>query len=211
MAHPRPLRTVGWMVAGLLWISALAVGLDAIRRYEYTPGTAAGAPANWPSASRIPRFKGYFTLVVFAHPECPCTRASLAELERLLTRLEGRVNISVQFRKPRITLKEAQATGLWQAAERIPGVGLTLDSAGDEMRAFGAAVSGQAVLYDPAGHLVFSGGLTEARGHEGRNAGIDAVQRLVMRQAETRAPLRTPVFGCSLITPSTSEGSAWTL
>lgn len=210
MAHLRPLRPAGFVMLGLLWISVVAGGLEAITRYEYTPGTAAGAPANWPSASRIARQEGRFTLVLFAHPECPCTRASLAELGRLLTRLEGRVNTSIQFRKPGMELEEARATPLWRTAAGISGVALALDDAGEQMRVFGAAVSGQAMLYDPSGRLVFSGGITGARGHEGANAGIEAVERFVLGRAAQGSPLRTPVFGCSLLTPSSGE-LGWTL
>ncbi len=211
MVHPRALRPFGWIIVGLLWISAVAAGLGAITRYEYTPGPPAGAPASWPSASRISRHEGRFTLVLFAHPECPCTRASLAELGRMRTRFKGHLDTSIQFRKPGMTLAEAQSIGLWQTAAEFPGVALALDSAGEEMRAFGAAVSGQAVLYDPTGRLIFTGGLTGARGQEGPNAGIEAVQRLVLGLIEARSPLHSPVFGCSLLTPSTEKGARWTL
>ena len=61
--------------------------------------------------------------------------------------------------------------------------------------AFGAFTSGQVFLYGTSGELLFSGGITGSRGHEGDNAGRDAVESLLDRR---NAPAHTPVFGCSL-------------
>jgi hypothetical protein len=62
---------------------------------------------------------------------------------------------------------------------------------------FGASTSGQTLLYNDSGRLVFNGGITAARGHEGPNDGQDAVIALL----QNRPPLHTatPVFGCSLL------------
>jgi hypothetical protein len=61
---------------------------------------------------------------------------------------------------------------------------------------FGVAVSGQTLLYDAAGRLIFSGGITDARGHSGDNAGRGALVSLLNGRASTVT--RTPVFGCLL-------------
>jgi hypothetical protein len=78
-------------------------------------------------------------------------------------------------------------------------VDLRIDEGGAEARRFGAATSGQALLYDAAGRLVFSGGITPARGHSGDSAGRDAIIRWVERGT---APQKSAfVFGCSLHDP----------
>ncbi len=76
---------------------------------------------------------------------------------------------------------------------------------GDEARRFGAATSGHVMLYDAAGRLHFSGGITPARGHEGDSLGRDAVIDLIeaYRSAGRRC---SPVFGCPLATPRTAPG-----
>ncbi|HKX46007.1 MAG TPA: hypothetical protein VJP77_04845, partial [Planctomycetota bacterium] len=50
--------------------------------------------------------------------------------------------------------------------------------------------------YEPAGALVFSGGLTSARAHEGDNRGRDAVRHFVLQGAVVERG--TPVYGCAL-------------
>ena len=78
----------------------------------------------------------------------------------------------------------------------IPGVATILDRGGREAARFGAHVSGQTFLYDAAGRLVFSGGMTIARGHAGDNDGEDALLALI---TAGHAPVAsTPVFGCLL-------------
>ena len=40
-----------------------------------------------------------------------------------------------------------------------------------------AITSGQTLLYDTKGHLVFSGGITGGRGHEGDNTGRESIEK----------------------------------
>src|SRR5436190_789460 len=68
---------------GLLWAGLVLFGARTLLNYENTSGTPANAPSQWPSNSRIARPDSKFALVMLAHPNCPCTRASLAELEIL--------------------------------------------------------------------------------------------------------------------------------
>ena len=189
-------------VLGLAWASAIGFGARSLLRYENTPGEAGDPLRNWPRESRLLRPADRFALVLFAHPNCPCTRASLAELEILMARLKGRVAAFVRFRKPEANLSEVQSSDLWKKASSIPGVSAGFDANGLDVRQFGAETSGQALLYDLQGRLVFSGGITTARGHEGDNAGVDAV---IARVNGREAPFHTSAFGCSLRDPGTAE------
>jgi hypothetical protein len=62
---------------------------------------------------------------------------------------------------------------------------------------FGAETSGYVLLYNPAGQLLFSGGITGSRGHAGDNAGEDAIIALV--NGQNPGVTHTSVFGCSLL------------
>ena len=73
---------------------------------------------------------------------------------------------------------------------------MIVDLNGAEAHRFGAATSGQAMLYDPAGRLLFSGGLTEARGEAGESEGMDAI--LHNLGGAPGAATRAPVYGCEL-------------
>jgi hypothetical protein len=182
--------------AGTLWLLMIGAGITTLWNYESTPGVAAATPDLWPAASRIKPATGRATLVMLAHPHCPCTRASIGELARLMTQAQGRVRAYVLFVKPREFSGEWAQSDLWASAAAIPGVIPVLDDGGAEARLFNAATSGQTVLYDAAGNLLFSGGITSARGHAGDNAGRTAIVSLLTAdEAEARD---TPVFGCPL-------------
>lgn len=197
------------MAIGLAWVSSVGWGARMLFTYENTPGAPGASAGRWPAGSKIARPQGKFTLVMLAHPECPCTRASLAELEILMARLPGKLVALVEFRKPGADQREVQGMALWNRAAAIPGVSVGFDQDGAAVEEFGAEVSGQALLYDPEGLLVFSGGITAARGHEGDNAGVDAV---IQRVNGGQAPFRTAVFGCSLRDPGArtlEKESSW--
>ena len=127
-----------------------------------------------------------------------------------MTRLPGKLSATVEFRKPEASDDQVRSSDLWKYASSIPGVTPGFDAAGSEVRAFGAETSGQAMLFDPQGRLLFSGGITAARGHQGDNDGLDTVEALAAGpQPATGPTLHAPVFGCSLRDPDLKEVSAW--
>jgi hypothetical protein len=135
---------------------------------------------------------------MFAHPHCPCTRASLAELERLVARAGGAITPWIVFYKPSTADSDWEQTDLWRKAQAIPGAHVATDIDGQLAQRFGASTSGHTLVYDAGGHLAFSGGITSARGHEGDNAGRDAV--IALLKAEPSETSENPVFGCPIST-----------
>lgn len=197
------------VAAGLLWVLFVGLGARMLLTYESAPGESGVPQPKWPSESHLIRSKGKFTLVMLAHPDCPCSRASVAELEILMAQLEGKLVALIPFRKPGARAGEARASDLWKQAAAIPGVLVFFDADGREAELFGATVSGQTMLYDTEGRLVFSGGITNGRGHQGDNPGVDSIIRKVRGEA---GQSHAPVFGCSLRDPSVKvlkEDPSW--
>lgn len=183
-----------------VWFLSVGAGLAILLRYEKEPGLSAAPPARWPAGTRLERGTGRATLVMLVHPGCPCSRASIEELDRIMARCRGLVTAHVLFFKPREFADDWEKTDLWYRAAAIPGVRVARDDDGVEAAVFRAATSGQVVLYDAAGALVFRGGITPSRGHAGDNDGRQAiVAQLTANEAPTRTG--TPVFGCSLRDP----------
>lgn len=200
MNSPRTRRTwrlVPTIVFGFIWIALIAVGLRTLMSYESAPGTVGAVPATWPQASRIPPPRDHAVLVMLAHPRCPCTDASMEELAKIMAHVQGKLSTYVVFLKPKGASSTWDDTGLRRSAAKIPSVTVLTDVEGKEARRFGAETSGHAVLYDRNGRLLFSGGITQARGHAGDNSGESAIIALVNEHRADRA--KTFVFGCSLV------------
>jgi hypothetical protein len=165
-------RTSLWLgVVGVVWIIGLGIGLRASLNYENGPAAAGQPPPEWPSQSGIHRRAGLPTIVVMAHPHCPCTRATVGELAVLMARVQKRVTAVVVFVIPNGVPEKWEQTELRRQAAMIPGVTVVDDPGGKEAASFGALASGQTMLYDAAGKLQFNGGITASRGHSGDNAG----------------------------------------
>jgi hypothetical protein len=193
------------LAAGALWLFMISTGIGVLWDYESTPGVAAAAPDRWPDDSRIKRAPDRATLIMLAHPHCPCTRASVGELSRLMTQAQGRVKAYVLFVKPPNFADGWEQTDLLASAAAIPGVSVVRDDEGVEASRFHAATSGQTMLYDTGGKLLFSGGITSARGHAGDNAGRTAIVSLLT--AGGAGQQATPVYGCPLFAGAT--GCPW--
>jgi hypothetical protein len=178
-------------------LSAAAAGGWWLHKYEIAQGGVRPTPERWPSTARLNASRECDTLVMFAHPRCPCTRASIEELNRLLAKCEGKVATRVLFFQPSNYPPEWSRGSLWKSAAAIPGVIAQSDTDGLEARRFGAETSGFVVLYSVSGDLLFRGGITGSRGHAGDNAGVEAVVSIV--NGAKAASRQTPVFGCSLL------------
>jgi hypothetical protein len=190
----RPLTIV---LFGLAWIAAIAIGAHGLMSYEASPGGVGAVRRDWPATSKISRPNEQLALIMLAHPRCPCTRASINELGKIMAHGQGKVSAYVLFLKPRGASLDWEDTELRRSAAKIPGVNVLSDVDGLEARKFGAETSGHTFLFDRNGRLLFSGGITQSRGHSGDNAGESAIVALVNNHRAGRA--RTFVFGCSLV------------
>jgi hypothetical protein len=113
-----------------------------------------------------------------------------------MARVGGRLAAHVLFIKPGELQDGWENTDTWKSAQRISGVMVRRDDAGLEAQLFGAATSGQVVLYDGAGRLLFSGGITPSRGHVGESAGVTRIIDLITK-GEADQP-DSLVFGCPI-------------
>jgi hypothetical protein len=190
------MKTGFLLLCGGLWLALLGTGTALMLRYESTPGASGQAPVEWPVASQLRRTPGEATLIMLAHPKCPCTGASLDELAALMAENRGHVTAHVLFLKPENAQDDWTKTTLWRTATAIPGVTVSTDHAGVEAARFGGETSGDVLLYDAQGRLAFHGGITVARGHVGGNAGHTALAALLAGNPTSQT--HTPVFGCPL-------------
>jgi hypothetical protein len=179
-----------------VWVVAVGFGLFKLLDYSNTPSLGAAPPTRWPESSTLVKAPGRLTVVMLAHPQCPCTRASIGELAIAAAQAPGRLDIHVVFLdSPAFELE----SDLWHSALEIPNTRVIADPDGAEIRRFGVKASGHTLVYDAAGRLAFSGGVVSARGHAGANRGREALVEL----ARNGRPSVTssPVFGCALQSP----------
>jgi hypothetical protein len=198
----------GWSILALgmwLWMTDYAFEAD-------TPADCFRA-ANWPQNSRIARADNRRTLLFFIHPRCPCTRASVTELEKLFAgqslREEQQPQIVVVAAIPSQASMKWQKSNTIERATDLPNATLFWDYGGQEAKLFGAVASGTVILFSHDGTRTFAGGVTAMRGHEGDNVGSERLYTaLTQRHGE---PLElTPAFGCRLWVGESADDSACT-
>lgn len=178
------------------WLVGVVGGFGLLSNYANAPGIAGTPPQKWPGESHLLRATDRSTLVMLVHPHCPCSRASMGELARLMAQSESRLTAYVLFAKPAKFAEGWEQTDLWAIAGAITGVTVMRDDDGVEAHRFHAATSGQTILYDEEGTLRFNGGITAGRGHEGDNNGRSAIVSLLTSNKAEHT--QTPVFGCAL-------------
>lgn len=197
-----------WSTNALIALWALAALLlwREMVRHDFAVSRSADAEfaCTWPSDTSLVPATDRHTVLLFIHPKCPCTRATLHELDRLLTRLD-RANIE----PPRVAIVAVTPEGadtswlnspIMERASRLAASDVVLDYGGHEAEIFGVTTSGTAMLFDRSGACQYAGGLTASRGHEGDSSGANALASLLA--GTESANRRLPVFGCRLYLPS---------
>jgi hypothetical protein len=139
---------------------------------------------------------GVWKIMVFAHPKCPCTRATLAELDRIVNQNPGGLAATVYFVRPEGAPADWMESPQVQAAQRISHVRVLMDEGGLLANRYGAEASGFTFLVDPSGRCVFEGGITASRGMEGESSGQAAILDLLQGRKPNSSS--APVFGCAL-------------
>ena len=197
---PKKIPAFLLLIVALPWLGCAVFGFACLGRRDGAAGASGHPPAQWQPSPLVALHPLKPTLVMLIHPQCPCSRASLSELNHLMALCPNRAAVLVFFLKPPGCTQAWVKTDLWRQASAIPGVRVCMDANGETARRFGAATSGEALLYAPSGRLLYHGGLTGARGHEGDNAGVSAVAALLERpEAWDKAqPAQEPVYGCPL-------------
>jgi hypothetical protein len=191
-ARPLP-RVLPALVA--LWAITLAAAVVWIWNFKTTPGRPSQPPATWPASVRLPQ-RGR-TLIVTLHPLCACSQATISELGRLMAKLEPPPTVYALFYSSTSEpTRRLEDTTLWQRTAAIPHVTPLVDANGTMATAFGAETSGDVIAFGARGQLLFHGGLTPARGHEGDSFGQRRL--LAVLRGETPDRSDSPVFGCAL-------------
>jgi len=168
-------------------LGALAIAVPgALAAYDYASRTH----------GRIPLARQLETAAQLAANGFQVTRTLAKRLEENAGELQRFESSRAVFFKPDGVAEDWTRTGSVGEAERIPRVKVVFDKSGREAELFGAATSGQTDFFDTDGGLLFSGGITAARGHAGDNAGRDAIVGWTSNGAADRT--RTPVFGCAI-------------
>jgi hypothetical protein len=190
----RNLLSIGLMASSVV---ATLIGLGVLLGFDQTAGAQADAPARWPVQSLMRRAGDRPALLVFVHPFCGCTAATLGELARIIARGPS------GSRQPAITILFARPQGagwrtspLWDDARQLAGANVLWDEGAREARRFGVRTSGEVLLYGRNGDLLFHGGVTGSRGHAGDNYGADQLAAAL----NSGQPVQTAphVFGCAL-------------
>ena len=184
-------------IAIIVWSVACAAGFWKLWVYGNTPSVSGEMnPANWQIPAELVVTEDVHAMYVFAHPKCPCTRATFNELERLQAQFEGRMAIRVVFFEPMDADASWRRTGLWAQASQFPNAEIIPDPGGALAHSAGATSSGTVGVFDPDGQLLFWGGITPSRGHEGESVGLISVRSVLSGGEPIQS--RCDAFGCEI-------------
>ncbi|PQO45433.1 hypothetical protein [Blastopirellula marina] len=191
-----PLSTAAFV----LWVIAVVGVLGSMIAYGGMAGAQLPAPKFWPNDTTIARSLDKPTLLVFLHPECPCSRATLDNLEPVIRDRDIAVVVICLGQLDLDSCEDLDHLGGCHSQLRrwsqYSNVNLVSDPVGQESDRFGAATSGYCLLFDGKGQLLYRGGVTSSRGHRGANAGVASLTTILDRSGP--ATDTYPVYGCPL-------------
>jgi hypothetical protein len=197
-SEAKPLDWQAYVLTAV-WLGAIGVFLQLNWHFDFQSGKQNPAPRELAKNWKLNLQPNCYTLLMFVHPRCACSRASLAELKKILQRCSN-VRATVLFFAPSESGKNWTQTDLWQSALAIEHVKVISDADARIAKHFGSLTSGHCLLYNPSGKLCFSGGITAARGHVGDNFGAEQIVTAASKSSQSSI-VKTSVFGCQIANP----------
>jgi hypothetical protein len=186
------------IVGIFVWFAVVSAGLLTLVAHSNAPGAVTTLVDAGRVVDGLSLSTDEATQVMFAHPRCPCSQSSMRELARILTECPSAVQVQIWFYCPDDEPDDWAHTELWELASHLATFEPRIDRDGRAAAQCGVQTSGHALLFEPSGELVYSGGLTSSRGHEGDSLNSQALGRLLRGESNEIASF--PVFGCPIHT-----------
>jgi len=184
-----------WVIALLIWLSAIALGYSWLFRYSFAAGKTMAAPSTIPESLAPAKPPARAQLFIALHPRCPCSRATVRELARILSRSADASEVTVLMYKPAGEPNGWIEGALLNDCRRM-NCRVRIDPDGRLAAGLGSLTSGGVALYGVDGKLHYQGGITASRGHEGDNIGESAVIQIL--HGDDARHRWMPVFGCPI-------------
>ena len=183
------------------WLTAILLGMSGMLAHRYASGAIAINSA-WPLQSKLSLHPSERTLLVFLHPQCPCAAATVEEISRMLAKAGQQADLQLVVFRPENQSQEWSETPTIQRAQLLGASRCWDDVNGRIASQFHVSTSGQVLLFETDGRLLFNGGVTDSRGHQGDNPNADALIQLLMQSSQNmQQTVVRDVFGCE-ITPA---------
>src|SRR6267142_2388289 len=139
-----------WMLALLFWLALIASGQFWLLRYSFARGATASAPDSIPAFLNCSTTPSRPQLFLSLHPRCPCSRATVNELAKILTRVPNASEVTVLLYKP-ANEPDPWMNGTLRDECRRMGCKIRADPGGLLASSLGSRTSGSVVLYDADG------------------------------------------------------------
>ena len=82
---------IPWICALATWAAVIVAGCLILEAYAASPGARGRALSVWPPYCEMALDGRQPTLLIFLHPDCPCSSASVDELKEIVGRCGDRV------------------------------------------------------------------------------------------------------------------------
>ncbi|HEX7833208.1 MAG TPA: hypothetical protein VF787_26365 [Thermoanaerobaculia bacterium] len=195
-SRPSTRRRAAAIAIAAIWLIIAGAGAIALLARESRAADRGSTPSTWPASTKLEHATDKPTLLMFMHPNCPCTRASVTQLTRILAAAPRGLQPKVIFVARPAAEHDWRVDWLTSMTRDVPGSTYVLDAKSAEANRFGATTSGHVLLYSADGTLHFDGGVTLGRGHQGDNDAAESLSRaLALPENE---PVETAVFGCAI-------------
>ncbi len=176
------------------WAVIIALGMLQFYRYETREGAKEVSNKSWPEGTSLSYSKSKFSWVMGIHPKCPCSLATVGNLERLFRYIEEPFHITALVRQD--PLSDESKSKVVRRLSKLPQVSIFFDERGETAAKFGMLTSGDSRIYNRSGELIFAGGITINRSHEGWSPGASLILEQMSKGSKKSVEL--PVFGCNI-------------
>lgn len=97
---PTPMSKLRLRILAAGWLAWMSAGMVPLAADSGTRGAVAPSPKLWPAGASFLHDLAQPTFALSLHPQCPCSRATIAELEMLMAQVRDPLRVQVTFEGP---------------------------------------------------------------------------------------------------------------
>lgn len=180
------------------WLVLVVFALTSFTAYKGVAGPSQTLQSSVAQTLPSHSDEGTTRLIAFVHPFCPCSLATLSNIDLATTRIASPIEVSIVISDLSSNANEVSPAESF--SRRFPKWSVSKLSL-EEINRRGVATSGHVLLIAKDEQILFSGGITKARGHVGECRGLNELIHAAEQTQNTGSEVRAlPVFGCSFAT-----------
>lgn len=180
-----------------IWVGSIIWSTKAMLIFQFTPGKMGKVFNDFPQKSKLVLDQTLPTLILFLHPKCTCSKASVEEIKIIKSSIKKEFKLIAVVQTASLKLTD-ELEKLKEELSTLPHSTIVNDSYSFETNLFSVKTSGQIYIYSSFGELIYTGGSTSSRGTSSPSELRRTIASILETNKKPHQLITKSIYGCEM-------------